>query len=244
MEFRSTGARREGRIAGALVVLTLSLVAGLSLPARAESEKDLGTKWNTLSAESSPIALLAPGLGGGIERYFGSQAPNRTIWQYIGFWVGPNGDYPRAEMIYAVLTSGYGWRRELDLKDEIGTMKFFADKSPTFETEQRARNSVGKVTYRQFGFDDIDCVTFSQYFGYSSDTRSQLGDRFIFGYYCAEPGKELTPQTVAAVLDGIRASGGIPGSSSQGGVADSFQCYVRNSPAYRMAGCKDKQRAP
>ncbi|MGH6949120.1 MAG: hypothetical protein ACREDZ_17470, partial [Kiloniellales bacterium] len=57
------------------VTLALSTLMSLSLFGCAEDE--LGSEWETMTAATSPIRLFAPGLGGGIERYFSTRAASR-----------------------------------------------------------------------------------------------------------------------------------------------------------------------
>ncbi|MDH3792784.1 MAG: hypothetical protein OES41_13680, partial [Rhodospirillales bacterium] len=71
----------------------------------------------------------------------------------------------------------------------------------------RNGNLLGTVESRRFGFDDVQCVAFVQYWGQSGGDRASAGSNLLTGYYCADPGRPLTSALRKAVINGLGIRG-------------------------------------
>ena len=68
---------------------------------------------------------------------------------------------------------------------------------------KRNGNKLGAIQSQRFGFDDVECLGFSQYWGQSGGDFSSAGTNLLYGYYCADPGKPLSDETRKAVIGGL-----------------------------------------
>lgn len=200
------GSKVEGRgVRFTRAAITLSFSAFMSAALYGCAEDELGSEWETETAATSPISLAAPGLDGGIERYFSTEATSRKYTEHVAIRVGPGGEYPRAELIFLALVAGYEWRREVDLASEVAGWSFFSNGEVKVGSERRTTNNIGKIRYAPFTYQDVSCVAFAQYWGHNAgDFLGSTGSRFLLGYYCGEPSRELSSTTISEVLRGIR----------------------------------------
>lgn len=192
---------RYGTLANAAIRLAFSSLMSLALVGCAEDE--LGSKWETETGATSPIRFVAPGLAGGIERYFSTQGASRTYTEHVAIRIGPGGEYPRAEVIFVALAAGYGWRREVNLTREVAGWTFFSEEEVKIDSVRRTTNDNGVIRYAPFTYRDVSCVAFTQTWGFVDGMK---GNRLVVGYYCGEPDSELSSATISEVLQGIRVA--------------------------------------
>ncbi|MGH6946858.1 MAG: hypothetical protein ACREDZ_05980, partial [Kiloniellales bacterium] len=126
--------------------------------------------------------------------------------EYVAIRIGPGGEYPRAEMIFVTLAAGYGWRRQVDLANEVAGWTFFSDGRVKIASERRTTNDIGLIRYALFTYRDVSCVAFAQRWGVVGGGLN--GNRLLIGYYCGEPNSELSSATISDILQGIRVRSG------------------------------------
>ena len=172
-----------------------------------------GLEWTQIKEDETRIVLYAPGLEGGVKRFYKAQtqAPYYITLE-VGIWVGPSGRYPRAEIVVTDLLGDYHFDVKRDLKKETRELGMLKDKKVNFHEKGTSDNVIGQISYLRFTFESSECVSFSQYWGMTPhhDGFSE-GTAKLVGYYCVGAAEGLSADTISAVLAGIGVKGeGVP----------------------------------
>ncbi len=170
------------------------LLLGLSACA-----EDLGREWQALDAESSAIVFAAPGLEDRKARYMRSYNDRQSLLVENAMWTGPEARHAKAIVQYFRTSPGYHFPTRADPQDLVQRYSALKDKTVTFGALKSEVNGLGRVSYRSFGFDGVNCVVFRQLWGASAGA----GDRQIVGYYCADPGQPLGEDSIKRVVRAI-----------------------------------------
>lgn len=206
-----------------VLVVTAAVATGGSAGAA-----DAGLEWTQIPDDEANIVFYAPGLNGGIKRFFRSRDPREWHVQEVARWVGPSGRYPYAQIVLVQLGPRYHFNRRSDVKRDVRDMLIGEDVK--FEDNGRLRNVLGKVYYTTYHVDSDKCLGFSQYFGTNFDYQGTWseGNSKLFGYYCVGADRVLSAEDVALVLKGIGVKGervperpafGAPLAADFGGIA-------------------------
>ncbi len=186
-------AQRHGRVLAVLAVLWLAA------PVAAQ---DLGPEWKSLTAEEATIVFAAPKLEGMNARRLRSTHPRYQYVVEVALWMGPAARHPAALIHYFRTLPGYHLRRDLDPRKFIRGLTTFEGKELDIGRRESHRNKLGRIKSRRFGFENVECVAFTQNFGTAYDEQGAGSDQ-IRGYYCADPGSPLSDTTLSAVVKGV-----------------------------------------
>ncbi len=170
-----------------MAVLWLSFVAGCAQPPERREIRE----------EESKIVFRAPGLEGGIKRFYIGH--DRCGTQYWGRWVGPSGFSPTATIRVDSLgpvcvVSAKDMRRSL--KDYLRDMNLSEGSRMIFGNGGTSDNALGRITYLRISVNSTECISFKQ--RWRSPFRGTL-----FGFYCVHAGEALSLDTILEVLQGI-----------------------------------------
>ncbi len=177
------------------VITTVLVVAGLLAGGPAMAESDV--EWQQIREEQSRIVFRAPGLEGGIKRFY--VGLDECATRYVGRWVGPSGFSPTANILVNshlpnCVLSLQDMRRSL--KDDLRDMNLPEWSRMTFGNEGTSDNALGRITYLQYSVNSTECVWFKQHL------RSPFRGSHL-GYYCVHAGEALSVDTIVKVLQGI-----------------------------------------
>lgn len=177
-----------------MVLLLLGLIPWISACA-----EDLGREWEALDEESSAIVFPAPGLQGRNARFLRSYNERQSLLVENAMWIGPEARHAKAMVHYYRTSPGYHFPTSADPRDLVKRYAALKDKTVSFGALKSEVNGLGRVSYRSFGFDGVNCVVFRQLWGASEGA----GDRQIVGYYCADPGQPLGEDSIKRVVRSI-----------------------------------------
>ncbi len=172
--------------------------------------EDAGREWASLSEADTSLIFTAPGLDALTRRLMPSEALDYSHTTEIGVWSSPVSTIPKALMTLHILSPGRVYSRGLDIERYIRSLKFLDNKSPSFGVEKFTNSKFGKITYRVFSFDDLECMAFGHNFGKVSideSVRALIGANMLIGFYCGDPGKKLSPNVIALVGQSIGVKG-------------------------------------
>lgn len=179
----------------AVAMMAVFANVAATTPAAAQ---DLGDEWQSLTAAEWSIVFPATGLDSTIERHQLRKSVNGNIEHEIAFWSGRTSVYPKAVVHYMKTIDESAWRTTPDPRS-IGEEGVFQEKAVKFDSLKKDRNRLGRVQWRQFHFDNVNCVSFAQAWGVDIDQRL-AGDHMIIGYYCAEPGQSLPEEEARKIV--------------------------------------------
>ena len=164
--------------------------------------QDLGREWTSLPAEEAAIILTAPGLETSVSRHMRSTAASQSYTIEIGQWTGPAARHAKAITAYYEVSPGMYFRSEIDPRRFVKGVGAFKEKSLDFSDLQVAQNALGRIKFRRFSFDNVQCVGFSQ--AWSPVESADPGEKQLSGYYCADPDEVLGAETAERVVAAIR----------------------------------------
>ena len=177
------------------VITTVLVVAGLLAGGPAMAESDV--EWQQIREEQSRIVFRAPGLEGGIKRFY--VGLDECATRYVGRWVGPSGFSPTANIRVDSLggvcvVSVKDMRRSL--KDYLRDMNLPEGSRMIFGNGGTSDNALGRITYLRISVNSTECISFKQQW------RSPFRG-ILFGFYCVHAGEALSLDTILEVLQGI-----------------------------------------
>ncbi len=143
-----------------------------------------GAEWTQITEDETKLVFDAPGVEGGVRRFYKRTMQYEPHYQELGIWVGPTGRYPRAQIVTTELSSYYYYEQKEDLKDMVRGM--LKDKEVSFGKENTSENVVGDISYLKYTYELGQCVAFSQYWGESVSPALDVGEAHLFGFYCVE----------------------------------------------------------
>ncbi len=164
-----------------------------------------GADWTQITEDETKLVFDAPGVRGGVRRFYKRILPYESHYQELGIWVGPSGRYPRARIVITELAAYYYYPDKEDLKDTVRGM--LEEKDVSFGKENTSENVVGDISYLKYSSELGQCVAFSQYWDKVDSPAGDVGNAHLFGYYCVGAEDSLSAETVAAVLKGIGVKG-------------------------------------
>ena len=132
-----------------------------------------------------------------------TESENHSLSREIAMWTGAAAHQAKAIVVYNKLSPGYHYRVRSDPKKIIKGFKTFKDKELEFGKQGSTGNPTGRIEFRRFGFEDIQCVGFTEYWGSSGGETTSVGTRLMYGYYCADPGQALADEAITAVVKGL-----------------------------------------
>jgi hypothetical protein len=195
--------RQAGRIGTGCAALILA-AAQLG---QAASAQDAGDEWQALTAAQSRIVFVAPGLEDQRVRYLRSAAEDYSYTVEIAFWKGAAAHHSKALIRFMELSPGQHFRTKQDPKRFIKGISAFKDRQLEIRKLKRNGNRLGTIESRRFGFGDVQCLGFIQYWGQSGGDLASAGTNLLSGYYCADPGQPLTKELRKAVINGLGIKG-------------------------------------
>jgi hypothetical protein len=184
-----------------------ALILAAAQLGQAASAQDTGTEWQSQTAGQSRIVFAAPGLEDQRVRYLRSAAANYRYVVEIAFWSGAAAHHDKAYIRFVELSPGRHFGTRRDPKRFIRRISAFKDKDLEFGGLKRNGNRLGTIESRRFGFDDVQCLGFVQYWGQSGGDMASVGTNLLSGYYCADPGRPLTKELRKAVIKGLDIKG-------------------------------------
>ncbi len=164
-----------------------------------------GADWTQITEDETKLVFDAPGVKGGVRRFYKRTMQYEAHYQELGIWLGPSGRYPTAQIVITELSSYYYYPDKEDLKDMVREM--LEDKEVNFGKENTSENVVGDISYLKYSIELGQCVAFSQYWDKVDSPAGDVGNAHLFGYYCVGAEDSLSAETVAAVLKGIGVKG-------------------------------------
>jgi hypothetical protein len=157
-----------------------------------------------VARDQSAILLDMPGLANG-----------REVFQYLGWndrfsvehsyasQVAARADYPRAQVSYYRLTSGFYWRYSVLDEAWIRRFNFFKERKLELTKELPGPSSDYLSTIR-FRVDGSDCVGFSmRSVAMGVEGGQSAGTPAFEGLYCGAAGEALSDDTVRAAIAGV-----------------------------------------
>jgi len=172
--------------------------------------EDAGREWTSLRAADTSLIFTAPGLESTTKRFLRSEAENYSHTIEIGLWASPVKPFPKAQMLLQILTPGYVYTSGMDIEQYIRGLNFLKEKSPSIGPTAYAASKIGRLAYRVFTFDDLECMALGHNFGdlaIDEMPRELTGKNILIGFYCADPGHTLSPEVIAQVGQGIAVKG-------------------------------------
>ena len=167
------------------------------------SAQDAGPEWQSRTAEQSKIVFVAPGLEEQRVRYLRSAAEDYSYSLEVAFWSGVAAHHSKALVQFVELSPGRHFRSKQNPKSFVEDFPAFKGKELAFQGVKRSGNKLGAIQSQRFGFDDVECLGFSQYWGQSGGDFGSAGTNLLYGYYCADPGQPLSEETRKAVINGL-----------------------------------------
>ena len=184
--------RQRGSLQGLGMLWRLMLTA--LVVSLASTETHAG--WTAISEEDAKLVFYGPGLESAlVTREMKAFAVG--TFEYAG-WRTFSKPFAIAELLYM----GGGpqtFIRMRRIKQLLDDFIYFENRKLNFHDEGTVKNILGKITYRKFTADDLECVGFSQ----KIKRALAYVDRAIYGYYCVGPNTSLPQNTIEAVLQGI-----------------------------------------
>ena len=171
------------------------------------SAQDTGPEWQSRTAEQSRIVFVAPGLEDQRARYLRSTSEDHSYTLEVAFWSGAAAHHTKALVQFVELSPSRHFRATYNPKYFVEGLPAFQDKNLDFEGTKRNGNKLGAIQSQRFGFDDVECLGFTQYWGQSGGDFGSAGTNLLYGYYCADPGQPLSDEVRKAVIAGLGIKG-------------------------------------
>ena len=162
----------------------------------------LGGEWELIAEDESRIVFQAPeGIYPGIFR----KKRSHYSAAYLGNWQDMSRSH-KLQIYMVLLDPGRHFRRMPDLEDSIRDWHFFKDKKLELLQKGSAVNAIGRIKYRRFSTNFLQCFVFFQGWG-QSETDWGIGaegisQNYLTGYYCSA--ETLTDTELKAVIAGLR----------------------------------------
>ena len=170
-----------------------------------------GREWTSLDEADTSLIFTAPGLDATAKRFMRSNAVDYSDSWETGVWASPVSIIPKAQMMLQKLSPGYVYTSDMDIEQYIKSLPFTKNKNPSIGTKQSGHTGIGEIIYRSFSFDNLECIAFGQNFGnlaVDDLVRSDLmGSNILSGYYCGDPGQELSPDAIGRAINSIGVKG-------------------------------------
>ncbi len=171
------------------------------------------TEWQEISENETTLVLYAPGLADAQVTFKRRGSVSRGTDE-TGHWQARGSGWPQAWLLVRGAAQRYFFVDGGPPLREIIRNRF-PGTSVVFGHRGKAVNHFGNLEFQRLTLTiagaNIPCVAMLQYAGYVWDGvvghREAIGDTLIFGWYCAEPGAELSDETVESFFAGIGVRG-------------------------------------
>ena len=164
-------------------------------------------KVTTLPDDKARVIFAAPGLDGKIAQQLKTTHEGYQYTVDVAYWIGTVSYLPTAVVYYIHALPGYQFLSEGELRSHIKGITFLDEKDLRFESSHSMVNKLGRIKWRRFSFEDTKCVGFLQHFGFSIGVQRGVGTDRVYGYYCADPGRQLSDETLTAALKSLGIKG-------------------------------------
>ena len=159
----------------------------------------LSEDWRNVKAQESAIIFYGPGLSNNHGIFATSGRSHQARW------VGPSGDFPRAEFFYRALEPGYSFTAEQDLVKGTKFWGWLENKALNMSDVSTIWNGFGKTSYLTFNVRSHACISLQRYWGRSPlhQKSPRFGTKVLAGYYCRSSTKPFSPNQIKELVGAV-----------------------------------------
>jgi hypothetical protein len=163
--------------------------------------EDLGDEWATPEPGESRISFQAADEASSQMRFFRHQLTDYSRTIEIRTWSTADLEIGRAEVVYHYLAPRRYFRTAMDLEDAIARISDFEGFNLERGEMINASEVIGVLASRLLYLDQIvTCIVFVRYWGNVGSVPPNGGTQYLYGYYCVDPGEELTVASAKDIL--------------------------------------------
>jgi len=162
--------------------------------------------WQPAPPQASRIVFDAPGLAGATRETFRRPASGYYGDEELSYWYRDRSAPPVAQIMRRSLAPNRYFLTLPELKDLANEFGAFTQRPVALGPEGRSVNGLGAVEHLVFQIGANDCIAFRAVAGRAvaqPNIYVPTGNTLLLGYYCADPGVQLTPAERAGVLQAL-----------------------------------------
>jgi len=183
----------------------IRLSAGLAVLALAGCTQEYPA-WQPAPPQVSRIVFDAPGLAGTTRETVWRQAPGYYADDELTYWYRARSAPPVAQITRRSLAPNLSFLTLPELKDLATEFGAYTQRPVALGPTGRSVNGLGSVEHLVFQIGGNDCIAFREVAGRAvaqPNIYVPTGNTLLLGYYCAEPGVQLTPAERVGILQAL-----------------------------------------
>lgn len=184
----------------------MRIAAGLAVLALVGCASEYPANWRPAPAQASRIVFDAPGLAGTARETLWRQSPGYYADEELAYWYRDKSAPPVAQITRRSLAPNRYFVTLPELKDLVREFGDHTQRPVTLGPAGRSVNGLGSVEHLTFQIGGNDCIAFREVAGRAvaqPNIYVPTGNTLLLGYYCAEPGVQLTPAERAGILQAL-----------------------------------------
>jgi hypothetical protein len=162
--------------------------------------------WQPAPPQAGRIVFDAPGLAGTTRETVWRQAPGYYADEELTYWYRDRSAPPVAQITRRSLAPNRYFLTLPELRDLATEFGASTQRPVALGPTGRSVNGLGSVEHLVFRIGGNDCIAFREVAGRAvaqPNIYVPTGNTLLLGYYCAEPGVQLTPAEHADILQAL-----------------------------------------